>query len=70
MKGLKQLTLLKMCATFPLCGLGADLWPFYGFYYQGCALQRNSPTDSPKEHGRKFAPTVPIASKFPLGNTR
>ena len=27
-------------------------------------------TDPPKEKGRKFAPTAPIASKFRLGNTR
>ena len=27
----KQLTLLKMCVTSPLCGPRADLWPFYGF---------------------------------------
>ena len=27
----KQLTLLKMCVTFLLCGPLADLWQFYGF---------------------------------------
>ena len=27
----KQLTLLKMCVTSPLCGSRADLWPFHGF---------------------------------------
>ena len=27
----KQLTLLKMCDKSLLCGLRADLWPFYGF---------------------------------------
>ena len=27
----KQLTLLKMCSTSPLCSSQADLWPFYGF---------------------------------------
>ena len=76
----KQLTLLKMCVTSPLCGPRADLWPFYGFLckrfsfyikvYHGWALQRSGPTDPPKENGHKFAPTVPIASKFRLGNTR
>ena len=53
---------------------------FMGFYvngfslyikvYQGWALQRSGSTDPPKENGRKFAPTAPIASKFRLGNTR
>ena len=76
----KQLTLLKMCVTSPLCGPRADLWPFYGFLckpfslyikvYQGWALRRGGPTDPPKENGHKFTPTVPIASKFRLGNTR
>ena len=76
----KQLTLLKMCVTSLLCGPWAELWPFYGFLckrfslyikvYQGWALQRNGSTDPPKENGRKFAPTAPIASKFRLGNTR
>ena len=57
-----------------------DLWPFYGFLcerfslyikvYQGWALQRSGSTDPPKENGRKFAPTAPIASKFCLANTR
>ena len=37
--------------------------------YQGWALQRSGLTDPPKENGRKFAPTAPIASKFHLGNT-
>ena len=50
---------------------------FMGFYvngflsikvYQGWALQRSGSTDPPKENGRKFAPTAPIASKFRLGN--
>ena len=27
----KQLALLKMCVTSLLCGLRAELWPFYGF---------------------------------------
>ena len=68
----KQLTLLKMCVTSLLCGPWADLWPFYGFLckrfslyikvYQGWALQRSGSTDPPKENGRKFAPTSPIAS--------
>ena len=76
----KQLTLLKMCVTSLLCGPWADLWPFYGFLfewfslyikvYQGWALQRSGSTDPPKENGREFAPTAPIASKFRLGNTR
>ena len=76
----KQLTLLKMCVTSLLCDPRADLWPFYGFLckrfslyikvYQGWALQRSGSTDPPKENGRKFAPTAPIASKFRLGNTR
>ena len=38
--------------------------------YQGWALQQSGPTDPPKENGRKFAPTAPIASKFRLGKTR
>ena len=45
----KQLTLLKMCVTSPLCGPRVDLWPFYGFYrtlvFMG--VQRIAPTDSP-----------------------
>ena len=72
-----------MCVTSLLCGPRADLGPFYGFLckrialyikvrkvYQGWALQRSGPTDPPKENGRIFAPTAPIASKFRLGNTR
>ena len=52
---------------------------FIGFYvngflsikvYQGWALQRSGATDPPKENGRKFAPTAPIASKVRLGKTR
>ena len=54
---------------------------FMGFYvngflsyvfkkvYQGWALQQSDPTDPPKENGRKFTPTVPVTSKFRLGNT-
>ena len=67
------------CVTSLLCGPRADLWPSYGFLckpfslyikvYQGWALQRSGLTDPPKENGRQFAPTVPIASKFRLGNT-
>ena len=30
----------------------------------------SGPTDPPKENGRKFASTAPVASKFRLGNTR
>ena len=69
-----------MCVPSLLCGPRADLWPFYGFLckrfslyikvYQGWGLQRGGPTDPPKENGRKFAPTAPIASKFSLGNKR
>ena len=33
-------------------------------------LQRSGPTDPPKENGRNFVPTAPIASKLRLGNTR
>ena len=68
-----------MCVTSLLRGPRADLWPFYGFLckrfslyikvYQGWAFQRSGPTDPLKENGRKFIPTVPIASKFRLGNT-
>ena len=75
----KQLPLLKMCVTSLLCGPRADLWPFYGFLrkrfslyikvYRGWPLQRRGSTDPPKENGRKFAPTAPIASKFRLGKT-
>ena len=71
----KQLTLHKMCVTSLLCGQWADLWPFFGWYckrfslyikaYQGWGLQRSGPTDPPKENGRKFARTAPVASKFP-----
>ena len=79
---LSEITLHKMLVTSLLCGPWADLWPFYGLYckrfslsipgckvYQGWRLQRSGPTDPPKENGRKFAPTAPIASKFRLGNT-
>ena len=76
----KQLTLLKMCVSSLLCDPRTELWPFYGFLckrfslyikvYQGWALQRSGSTDPPKEIGRKFAPTAPIASKFCLDNTR
>ena len=69
-----------MCVTSLLCGPRADLWPFHGFLckrfslytkvYQVWALQRSGSTDPPKENGRKFAPTAPIASKFCLGKTR
>ena len=69
-----------MCVTSLLCGPRANLWPFYGFLckrfslyikvYQGWTLQRSDPTDPPKENGRKFAPTAPIASKFRLGDAR
>ena len=38
--------------------------------YQGWGLQGSGSTDPPKENGRKFAPTAPIASKLHLGNTR
>ena len=64
-----------MCVTSLLCGQWADLWPFFGWYckrfslyikvYQGWGLQRSGPTDPPKENGRKFARTAPVASKFP-----
>ena len=45
---------------------------FMGFYVNGFhwALQRSGSTDPPKDNGRKFAPTAPIALKFRLGNTR
>ena len=76
----KQLTLLKMCVSSLLCGPRADIWPLYAFLckrfslyikvYRGWALQRSGPTDPPKENGRKYAPTVPVASKFRPGNTR
>ena len=76
----KQLTSHKMCVTSLPYGLWADLWPFYWLYckrfslsikvYQGWGLQRSGPTDPPRENGRKFAPMAPVASKFPLGNTR
>ena len=59
---------------------GPNYGRFMGFYingflsffkvYQGWALQRSGSTDPPKEIGRKFAPTAPIASKFRLDNTR
>ena len=69
--------------SLPLWSTGrfmAVLCQFYGFLckrfslyikvYQGWALQRSGSTDPPKENGRKFAPTAPIASKFRLGKTR
>ena len=69
-----------MRVTPLLSGPWADLWPFMGCtvngvlylykVYQGWGLQRNDPTDLPKENGPKFAPTAPVASKFGLGNTR
>ena len=75
---LSEITLHKMLVTSLLCGPWADLWPFYGLYckrfslsipgckvYQGWRLQRSGPTDPPKENGRKFAPTAPVASKIP-----
>ena len=34
----KQLTLLKMCVTSPLCGPRADLWPIYGFLCERFSL--------------------------------
>ena len=47
------------------------LWfSLYIKVYQCWGLQRGDPTDTPKENGRKFAPTAPIASKFRLGNSR
>ena len=68
------------CVLRLLCGPRVDLWPFMGFLckrfslyikiYQGWVLQRSGSTNPPKENGRKFAPTAPIASKFHLGNTR
>ena len=57
-----------MCVSSLLCGPRADLWPFYGFLckrfslyinvYQGRALQRNGPTDPPKENGRRVADSI------------
>ena len=38
--------------------------------YQGWGLPRSGPMDAPKENGREFAPTAPIASKLRLGNTQ
>ena len=79
-KKIKQLTLHKMCVTSLLCGLWADLWPFYWLYckrfslqikvYQGWGLHRSGPREPPRGNGRKFAPKAPVASKFPIGNTR
>ena len=73
----KKLTLHKICVTSLLGGPWAD---FYGLYCKRCSLyikvyqdwgfQRSCRTDPPKENGRKFAPTAPVASKFRLGNTR
>ena len=40
-----------------------------GFLYIYWGFQRSGLTDSPKENGRKFAPSAPIASKFRLDNT-
>ena len=69
-----------MFVTSLLCGpwatygrfMGCTVNGFLSIYkvYQGWGLQRSDPTDPPKENGRKFAPTAPIASKFRLGNTR
>ena len=51
-------------------GLYCKRFSLYVKVYEGCGLQRSGPTDPPKENGRKFAPTAPVASKFRLGNTR
>ena len=60
-----------MCVTSLLRGPWADLLPLMGCavtgflpiykVYQGWGLQRSGPTDSPKENGRKFGQTAPIA---------
>ena len=66
----KQLTCV-LCLSFVVHRL------IYG-RFMGCnatgflslpGLVQRSLTDPPKENGRKFAPTAPIASKFRLGNT-
>ena len=52
-----------------VCGFLCKRFSLYIKVYQGWALQRSGSTDPPKENGRKFASTAPIASKFRLGNT-
>ena len=61
-----------MCVTFLLCGSWANkrLSLYIYMVYQGWGLQRSGPMDAPKENGREFAPTAPIASKLRLGNTQ
>ena len=75
--GAKTLFYTKFLRPYgPVCVLAKIVtlrpWRFslYIKVYQGWALQRSGSTDPPKENGRKFAPTAPIASKFRLGNTR
>ena len=51
-----------------LHGLYCKRFSLYKKFYQGWGLQRSGPTDPPKENGRKFAPTAPVASKLYLGN--
>ena len=46
--------------------MGCTVNGFLSIYW---GFQRSGLTDSPKENGRKFAPSAPIASKFRLGNT-
>ena len=53
-----------------LHGLYCKRVSLYIKFYPGWGLQRSGPTDPPKENGRKFAPTAPVASKFYLGNRR
>ena len=70
-----SLPYLKCVLRLPCVVHGPIYGRFMGFYvngqvYQGWALQRSGPIDPPKENGHKFAPTVAIASKFRLGNTR
>ena len=81
LKKKNSLTYLKCLFRLSCMVHGPIYGRFMGFYVSGFlaiqrftkdgwALQQSGPTDPPKENGRKFAPTAPIASKFRLGNTR
>ena len=67
-KNIKCVLRLSCVIHGPIYGrfMGCTVNGFLSIYKvnQGWGLQRSGPTDPPKENGRKFAPTAPIASKF------
>ena len=67
---LKCVLRLSCVVQGPIYGFLCKRFSLYIKVYQGWALQRSGSIDPPKENGRKFAPTAPIASKFRLANTR